>query len=152
MAGMTERGYARFFARGITGILFFMAGWWKCFELTPMQHARGMFVEGFADTWIPAFLLWGLGLLIPVVELVAGALLIVGFRTREAAVALGFILLIVTYGHALKEPLFSIQGHIFPRGVFLLFALALPASEDRFALDNLLRRSTPGSDSPPGAR
>lgn len=152
MTGMTEKGYARFFARGITGILFFMAGWWKCFELTPMQHARGMFVEGFADTWIPAFLLWGLGLAIPVVELVAGALLVAGFRTREAAIALGFILLIVTYGHALKEPLFSIQGHIFPRGVFLLLALALPASEDRYALDNLLRRSTPGTDSPPGAR
>jgi uncharacterized membrane protein YphA (DoxX/SURF4 family) len=143
---VTERGFARFFARGIAGILFFMAGWWKCFELTPVEHARGMFVEGFADTWIPAFLLWALGLAIPVVELVAGALLIAGFRTKEALVALGFVLLIVTYGHALKEPLFSIQGHIFPRGLFVLLALALPASEDRLALDTWLTRSRTMTD------
>lgn len=43
---MTERGWARLFARSLVGILFFMAGYWKCFELTPMAHARGMFVEG----------------------------------------------------------------------------------------------------------
>ena len=132
---MTDKGWARMFARGLVGIIFFMAGWWKCFELTPMQHARGMFVEGFADTWIPAFLLWALGLAIPVVELVAGALLIVGFRTREALIAVGFILLIVTYGHTLQEPLYSTQGHIFPRGVFMLFAFMLPAEEDKLTVD-----------------
>ena len=92
------------FARVMVGILFFMAGWWKCFELTPMAHARGMFVEGFAETWIPAFLLWGLGLAIPVVELVAGALLIVGWRTKEALITIGVVLLIVTYGLRVFAP------------------------------------------------
>jgi uncharacterized membrane protein YphA (DoxX/SURF4 family) len=137
---MTDRGWARLFARGVVGILFFMAGWWKCFELTPMQHARGMFVEGYADSWIPAFLLWALGLSIPVVELVAGGLTIVGFRTREALIALGIVLLLVTYGHALKEPLFSIQGHIFPRGLLLVLTLMLPAHEDRLTVDHWLER------------
>ena len=120
---MTDKGWARMFARVIVGILFFMAGWWKCFTLTPMAHARGAFVKGYADTWIPALLLWGLGLAIPVIELVAGALLIVGWRTREALVTIGFILLIVTYGHTLDEPLYSIQGHILPRGLLMLIAL-----------------------------
>lgn len=135
---MTDKGWARLFARVLVGIIFFMAGWWKCFELTPMQHARGMFVEGFQDTWIPAFLLWALGLSIPVVELVAGALLIVGFRAREALVTVGVILLIVTYGHTLQEPLYSIQGHIFPRGVLMLIALMLPAEEDKLTVDHWL--------------
>ena len=137
---MTDKGWARIFARVMVGILFFMAGWWKCFTLTPMAHARGAFVEGYADTWIPALLLWGLGLAIPVVELVAGALLIVGWRTREALLTIGFILLIVTYGHTLDEPLYSIQGHILPRGLLMLIALVLPAEEDKLSVDSWLSR------------
>lgn len=135
---MTDKGWARMFARVMVGILFFMAGWWKCFELTPMAHARGAFVEGFAETWIPALLLWGLGLAIPVVELVAGALLIVGWRTKEALITIGVVLLLVTYGHTLQEPLYSIKDHILPRGLLMLIALALPASEDKLTVDGWL--------------
>ena len=134
-----SRGAARFFARTLVGLMFFMAGWWKCFELTPTAHARGMFVEGFADTWIPAVLRWGLGLTIPVVELVAGAMLLVGLKTKYALITIGFILLIVTYGHLLQEPLFSTQAHIFPRGVLMLVALALPEEEDVWSVDAWLR-------------
>lgn len=137
---MTERGWARMFARVMVGIIFFMAGYWKCFELTPMQHARGMFVEGFADTWIPRALLWALGLSIPILEFAAGALLILGFRTREALLTIGFILLIVTYGHTLKEPLYSIKDHILPRTLLLLVALALPEEEDLLTVDSFLCR------------
>ncbi len=100
-----------------------------------MQHAQGSFVEAYAETWIPAFLLWALGLAIPVVELVAGALLIVGWRTRDALVNIGFILLIVTYGHTLAEPLYSIQGHILPRGLLMFIALVLPSEEDKLSID-----------------
>lgn len=135
---MSDKGWARLFARMMLGIVFLMAGWWKCFELTPMAHARGAFVDGYADSWIPAFLLWGLGLAIPVVELVAGALLVVGWRTREALIAVGAILLIVTYGHTLSEPLYSIKDHILPRGVLMFITLVLPAEDDKLTLDSLL--------------
>lgn len=143
---LTDRGWARMFARVMVGIIFFMAGYWKCFELTPMQHARGMFVEGFAGTWIPTVLLWGLGLSIPVVELVAGGLLIIGFRTREALLAIGFILLMVTYGHTLLEPLYSIKDHILPRTLLMLAALVLPEDEDRLTIDSYLQRRKVGVD------
>ena len=135
---MTEKGWAHLFARVMVGILFFMAGWWKTFDLTPMQHARGMFVEGFAETWIPAFLLWALGLAIPLVELGAGALLIVGWRTKEALIAIGVVLLLVTYGHALQEPLYSIKDHILPIGLLMFIALVLPTDEDRLSVDSWL--------------
>ncbi len=140
---MSNKGWARLFARVMVGTLFLMAGWWKCFELTPMNHARGSFVEGFADTWIPTFLLWGLGLAIPVVELVAGALLVVGWRTREALIAIGTILMIVTYGHALQEPLYSIKDHILPRGLLMFIALLLPAEEDKLSIDAWLSKTSP---------
>src|SRR2546426_2322209 len=108
MTAMTSAGWARFFARFMLGLIFFMAGWHKCFVMTPMGHARIYFTEPYADSWIPHALLLGAGVTVPIVELVAGALLLVGFRVREALVALGTLLLLVTYGHLLKEPLFSI--------------------------------------------
>jgi uncharacterized membrane protein YphA (DoxX/SURF4 family) len=137
--------WAAFFARWVLGLVFLMAGWWKVFELGAGQHARGFFVDGFADTWIPAWLLWGLGVAIPLVELAAGLFLCVGFRRREALIALGGVLVVVTYGHLLQEPLYAITSHIFPRLVLLLVVLVIPADRDRLSLDQWLVSRRPGS-------
>ena len=133
---MTSTGWARFFCRVLLGLMFFMAGWHKCFEMTPLGHATNFFTGPYADSWIPHWLLLATGVAIPVVELVAGFLLIIGFRTREALVAIGFILIVVTYGHLLKEALFSITGHIFPRGLLMVLVFLLPESEDRLSVDH----------------
>ena len=132
---MTAYGWARFFCRVMLGLIFAMAGWYKCFTMTPLGHAKTYFTEPYADTWIPHVLLLATGVAVPVVELVAGTLLIAGFRTREALVALGFILLLVTYGHLLNEPLFSITGHIFPRTALMIAVFLLPSSEDLLSVD-----------------
>jgi uncharacterized membrane protein YphA (DoxX/SURF4 family) len=131
--------WAIFFVRWVLGLIFFMAGWWKTFDLGPFGHVRQFFLP-FADTWIPVWLLWTIGTVIPVVELVAGALLCLGFRVREAGIALGFILIVVTYGHLLREPLFDTTHHIFPRLVLLTFVLAAPAGRDLLSLDAWLGR------------
>jgi len=39
------------------------------------------------------------------VERDRGVLVILGLRVRDALIALGFVLVIVTFGHLLKEPL-----------------------------------------------
>lgn len=137
--------WAAFLARWVVGLIFAMAGFWKVFELTPAAHARRFFLEGYAETWIPVWLLWALGLTIPFVELIAGALLCLGFRVRAAAVALAFVLIVVTYGHLLAEPLFDTTSHIFPRTVLVLVVLVAPREEDRLGLDALLGRRPPGS-------
>ena len=144
---MEERGWKRpdgwswaiFFVRWVLGLIFFMAGWWKTFDLGPLGHARRLFVEPFADTWLPAWLLWTSGSVIPVVELIAGALLCLGLRVRAAGVALGSILIVVSYGHLLQEPLFDTTSHIFPRLVLLTFLLAAPAEQDVLSADAWLR-------------
>jgi uncharacterized membrane protein YphA (DoxX/SURF4 family) len=105
-----------------------------------LEHARLLFVQGYADSWIPVWLLWGLGTLIPFVELVGGVLLLVGFRVREALLALGFLLLVVTYGHLLKEPFFDITTHVFPRAILLLIVLAVPRAADVWSVDGWLTR------------
>ena len=132
------RAWAVFFARVILGLIFGMAGYWKCFVLTPTGHAVKYFLS-FADTWIPIWLLWTVGTIVPVVELVAGWLLVVGFQTRAALVALGFVLVTVTYGHLLKEPLYSFTGHVIPRLALLLF-VALLIDADAYSIDAWWRR------------
>src|SRR5256885_12579893 len=135
-----NRAWALLFARLILGLIFFMAGVMKVFQLGPLQHARKYFLP-FADTFLPVWSLWTVGVVIPFVELIAGGLIILGLRTREALVSLGFVLATVTFGHLLREPLYEFHTHVIPRLALLLFIFLLPREDDRFSLDYLLKRS-----------
>src|SRR5215467_13886561 len=134
-----DRAWAILFARLVLGLIFFMAGVMKVFQLGPLNHARKYFLP-FADTFLPVWSLWAMGVVIPFVELIGGALVILGLRTREALVALGFVLAVVTFGHLLKEPLYEFHTHVIPRLVLLLFVLVMPREDDLFSIDYLLRR------------
>ena len=117
-----------------------MAGVYKVFHLGPLEHARKYFLP-YADTFLPVWSLWATGVVIPFVELIAGGLVMLGLRAREALVSLGFVLAIVTFGHLLKEPLYEFHTHVIPRLALLLFIFLLPREDDRFSLDYLLKRS-----------
>ena len=136
------RAWALLFARLVLGLIFFMAGVYKVFGLTPAGHARKWFLP-YEDTFLPVWSLWGAGFVIPFVELLAGALLLVGWRIRESLIALGTVLVVVTFGHLLHEPLYPFHEHVIPRLALLLFLLVLPAGEDVFSLDHLLARRSP---------
>lgn len=134
-----DRAWAILFARLVLGLIFFMAGVMKVFQLGPLNHARKYFLP-FADTFLPVWSLWAMGVVIPFVELIAGAMVILGLRVREALVALGFVLAVVTFGHLLKEPLYEFHTHVIPRLALLLFVLLLPRVDDRFSLDHLIAK------------
>src|SRR5882672_6313291 len=141
-----DRSWALLFARLVLGLIFFMAGVYKVFQLGPLEHARKYFLP-FADTFLPVWSLWLTGVVIPFIELIAGGLVIVGLRTREALIALGFVLAIVTFGHLLKEPLYEFHTHVIPRLALLLFILLVPRRDDRFSIDYwLARRLRPRPD------
>ena len=133
------KSWAIFFAREVLGLIFFMAGVYKVFQLGPLGHARKYFLP-YSDTFLPVWSLWATGAVIPFVELIAGALLIIGLRIREALIALGFVLVGVTFGHLLKAPLYPFHEHVIPRLALLLFVLLLPSDADRFSLDHLIAR------------
>ena len=143
MAKDLHRAWALLFARLVLGLIFFMAGVWKVFQLGPFEHARKYFLP-FSDTFLPVWSLWLIGATIPLLELIAGALVLLGLRTREALIALGFVLVIVTFGHLLREPLYNLTGHIIPRLALLLFVLWCPREHDRFSLDYFLTRRGTG--------
>ena len=139
MARDFHRAWALLFARLVLGLIFFMAGFWKVFQLGPLEHARKYFLP-FADTFLPIWSLWLVGVTIPFIELFAGALLLIGLRVREALIALGGVLMIVTFGHLLREPLFNFSGHVIPRLALLLFLLWCPREVDWLSLDYLFAR------------
>ena len=115
------RTWAIFIARAILGLIFFMAGQWKVFRLGPVGHARRWFTEPYADTFLPMWSLWTVGTIIPFVEFVAGALLLVGLWTRPALLALGGVLIIVTFGHLLANPMFEFHTSFLGRRSYSLY-------------------------------
>jgi len=139
LSDLTARACALLFARSVVGLIFFMAGVWKTFQLGPAGHVRRYFLP-FHDTFLPTWSLWAVGYAIPFVELIAGALVILGFQTRPALIALGIVLVIVTFGHLLHEPLYAFHEHVIPRLALVLLVLLAPAEWDRFSIDGLLRR------------
>lgn len=141
--GRFDRAWAIAFARLVLGFIFFMAGVYKVFDLGPLGHARKWFLP-FQDTFLPVWSLWAVGVAIPFVELVAGGLLLIGWRVREALLALGAVIVIVTFGHLLHEPLYPFHEHVIPRLALLVFVLAMPHSEDRFTIDHMLARRARG--------
>jgi putative oxidoreductase len=132
-----SRAWAILFARLVLGLIFFMAGVFKVFSLTPVGHVRRWFLP-YQDTFLPTWSLWAAGLLIPFVELLGGALLLLGWRVYEALLSLGVVLVVVTFGHLLREPLYPFHEHVIPRLALLLFLLVMPRQEDRFSVDFLM--------------
>jgi uncharacterized membrane protein YphA (DoxX/SURF4 family) len=132
------RASALLFARLVVGLIFFMAGAWKTFQLGPAGHVRRYFLP-FQDTFLPTWSLWAVGYAIPFVELIAGALVILGWQTRPALLALGVVLVTVTFGHLLHEPLYAFHEHVIPRLALVLFVLIVPAEWDRFSIDAFIR-------------
>lgn len=153
--GVSERhpigwAWAVLFARAVLGLIFFMAGTYKVFQQGPVGHVERWFLP-YADTFLPLWSLWAVGLTIPFVELVAGAMVLMGWRTRVALLALGVVLVIVTFGHLLKEPLYSFTQHVIPRLALLLFVLVMPPEADRFSLDTLIQSRRRFSSPPSGS-
>jgi uncharacterized membrane protein YphA (DoxX/SURF4 family) len=134
--GVAGPAWALLFARLVLGLIFGMAGWGKIFKMTPAGHAHRYFLDPYADTWIPTWLLWTFGLSIPFVEFAAGWLIVAGVWVGPSLVALGVILAIVTYGHLLKNHLYEFHTHVIPRLALVLFLLVMPRAADALALEH----------------
>jgi uncharacterized membrane protein YphA (DoxX/SURF4 family) len=135
-----HRAWALLLARLILGLIFFMAGVYKVFQMGPVAHATKWFVGPYAGTFLPTWALWAAGVTVPFIELGAGALTLLGLRTRDALLALGGVLVLVTFGHLLAEPLYEFHTHVIPRLALLLYVLSFAREEDRFSLDAWLGR------------
>jgi putative oxidoreductase len=144
-----DRAWAIFIARAILGIVFFIAGVHKVFTVGAVEHARMLFVVPYARTLLPVWALWTTGTIVPYLELIAGALVLIGLFTRPALLTLGGLLVFVMFGHLVLSPLFVANGFILPRTGLLLFVLLMPREMDWFSVDGLLRHKSPPASPAP---
>lgn len=138
-----NRAFAVLIARLVLGLMFFQGAWWRVFELGPLEHARRFFVGPYTETFLPEWALWVAGTAVPFAELVGGGLVLLGLWRLQGYLLLGGVLVLVTFGHLVTEPIFAFNAHVMPRLALLIFLLVVPAGWDRFSLDQL--RAAEGS-------
>ena len=97
----SNRDLAVLLLRLITGLNFAGHGLVRIFG-GYTDFARST-VDQFADTILPAALVWPLGYAIPIVELVLGLLLIAGFRIRLTVTAAFALMAVLVSGMVLLE-------------------------------------------------
>lgn len=139
-----SRGWGVLFARLVLGLVFFQGAWWRVFDLGPLEHARRFFVGPYADSVLPEWALWVAGTAVPFAELVGGALVLLGLWRLPGLILLGGVLVTVTFGHLVAEPIYAFNAHVMPRLALVVFLLVIPQSWDHFSLDEW-RRRRPGA-------
>ncbi|MDX1493623.1 MAG: hypothetical protein R3253_06175 [Longimicrobiales bacterium] len=122
-------------ARLVLGLMFFQGALWRVFELGPAEHARRFFVAPYADSFLPEWALWTAGVAVPFAELVGGGLILLGLWRLTGLLLVGGVLVLVTFGHLVAEPIFAFNAHVMPRLILVLFLLVAPAKWDRFSVD-----------------
>jgi len=88
--------------------------------------------------YFPDWVLKATNIYCALVELVGGALLILGFKRDWALCAVLSVLVIVTFGHGLEKEVWDIQQMVF-RVAMCATLLLLPADWDVIRLDSLFR-------------
>ena len=136
MTYLTHEVVLTFILRVILGILFFFQGYDKVFKLG-ISGVRSFFREEMRGKNIPDGLLGFSAYLTSYIELIGGALLIVGLFKTWALYLLGLDLIIVCGAFSLLKPMWDMQL-LFPRLLLLAMLLYLPCEWDLISLDQLL--------------
>ena len=135
-----RRAIGIFLIRALLGLIFLMQGYGKVFS----WGVEGVYQNAFAsyeETWIPIFLLKFTAYFTSYVEFLGGLLLLLGLFRNWAYIALGLVLLMVTYGHGLSSPIWDLQ-HVFVRAVFLITLLLVPVEWDQLHLDKIVSKQS----------
>ena len=123
--------------RLVIGLLSFQIAMHKVFILGLESQLRW-----FQDlaAYFPDWVLRGTNIYCAAVELVAGAMLILGFKRDWALYAILSVLVIVTFGHGMEREVWDIQQMVF-RLAMIVTLLLLPADWDVIRLDSLWKKS-----------
>ncbi len=121
--------------RLLLGFIFLMQGWGKVFS----WGVDNIYNNGFKPyaEYLPEFMLKVAAYYTSYTELIGGALLILGLFRNYALYALALVLVVVTFGHGLSEPIWDLQ-HVMYRAILLIPLLLLPVEWDKWKLDTLI--------------
>lgn len=120
-------------ARLLLGFIFLMQGFGKVFKFGVSSVYENFFKEAYADI-LPSTVTLFTAYYTSFVELIAGFLLVIGLKRDLALYFLASVLIIVTFGHGLKEPIWELN-QVMWRAVLLIFLLIVPKEWDVFSID-----------------
>ncbi len=125
--------------RLLLGFIFLMQGYGKVFTwgVDKVYHSD-FFYPVFKDL-LPEFLIQGTAYYTSYVELIGGFMVLIGFKRDYALYALASVLVIVTFGHGLAEPIWDLS-HVMYRTILLVTLLILPRDWDKYSVDYLLMK------------
>lgn len=130
---MKNKSAALLTIRLILGFIVLAQGYGKIFVFGMNAVYNNFFAATYADI-LPEFLLWVTAYYTTFVELIAGILLVVGYKRDYALYAVASVLVIVTFGHGLAEPIWD-TSHVMSRLLLTAALLLLPEEWDSWRLD-----------------
>ncbi len=133
---MLNKTVVAFFARVLLGIIFLMQGIGKVFTWGLDGVYNGF--KPYEETFLPKFIVVFSAYYTSYVELIGGALLVVGLFKNYALYALASVLLIVSFGHGLTSPIWNLNDVMW-RSLLLIFLLVIPKEWDKWQVDNIVR-------------
>jgi uncharacterized membrane protein YphA (DoxX/SURF4 family) len=126
--------------RLILGSVFLRQGLNSVLKYGLVGFAQKVYVDPFASKGIPKLLLWLAGVTNPPIQVLGGLALILGLRTRWAAVGVTIFLMEILFGHMLDDPLDlsgDLHSYALANLALALFIIGLEPGGDRFSLDRL---------------
>ena len=124
--------------RLILGLIFLMQGFGKVFTWG-VENVYNM--DFFYDTYndiLPDYVIKATAYYTSYIELIAGLLVVIGLKKNYALYLLASVLVIVTFGHGLIDPIWDLS-HVMYRTILLVALLLLPQDWDRFSVDYILK-------------
>ncbi|MDX1365546.1 DoxX family protein [Arenibacter latericius] len=132
--------------RLILGFIFLMQGFGKVVTWGMEKVYQADFFQGTFEGMLPESIIWITAYYTSYVELIAGLLLVLGLKTNYALYALASVLVIVTFGHGLAEPIWNLS-HVLFRTILLVALLLLPREWDKFSLDSIIKKKAATNNS-----
>lgn len=134
-----NQAVSAFTVRVILGLIFLMQGFGKVFTWGMDNVYKADFFQGRFEGLLPDFVIYATAYYTSYVVLIGGFLLVLGLRTNYALYALASVLIIVTFGHGLAEPIWDLS-HVMYRTILLVTLLILPKEWDRFSVDRMIEK------------
>jgi uncharacterized membrane protein YphA (DoxX/SURF4 family) len=126
--------------RLLLGLIVLMQGFGKVFTWGVGNVYNMPFFHDTYKDYLPDFIIQATAYYTSYVELIGGALIVIGFKRDYALYAIASVLVIVTFGHGLSEPIWDLS-HVMYRAILLITLLLLPKNWDQLSLDYLIKKS-----------
>ena len=102
----------------------------------PAAFAHSL-IASFQKTFLPAWAVFGFGLVLPWLEAILGLLVLTGFRTRLALIAGSILLIVLTFGSTLRQDWESAGLQLIYASIYSVLLAFL--NKNTYSLDALLR-------------